>query len=236
MNLDVHRIAQGMCFRLDAGSQDRRSYGDDDAVSTSPPTVRKPSRWGRRTTTAQSFSTSCSPISTGLKCPRLRAAGQWHPVLVLAAREAIHDRVAGLDGGRTITSQALLVRGAACATPGHLSGGWASDCPRGRRSHPRSGHPSGEAPAMLSSRTRNRPARVLHRPSRGGLKPARHSSSMCGISTMTADQTWWTLRPRPTFEGRPAVPKEINRDGARRRLSLYSPQAHHRPPHGLVAE
>lgn len=32
-------------------------------------------------------------------CPRLRAAGQWHPVLVLTARDAIHDRVAGLDRG-----------------------------------------------------------------------------------------------------------------------------------------
>jgi two-component system, OmpR family, response regulator len=32
-------------------------------------------------------------------CRRLRAAGRWHPVLVLTARDAIHDRVAGLDAG-----------------------------------------------------------------------------------------------------------------------------------------
>ncbi len=32
MDLNIHRIAQGIRFRLGAGSQDRRSYGDDDAV------------------------------------------------------------------------------------------------------------------------------------------------------------------------------------------------------------
>jgi len=32
MDLNFHRIAQDMRFRLGAGSQDHRSYGDDDAV------------------------------------------------------------------------------------------------------------------------------------------------------------------------------------------------------------
>jgi two-component system, OmpR family, response regulator len=32
-------------------------------------------------------------------CRRLRAAGVWAPVLMLTARDAIEDRVAGLDGG-----------------------------------------------------------------------------------------------------------------------------------------
>jgi two-component system OmpR family response regulator len=32
-------------------------------------------------------------------CRRLRAAGRWHPVLLLTARDAVSDRVAGLDAG-----------------------------------------------------------------------------------------------------------------------------------------
>jgi two-component system, OmpR family, response regulator len=32
-------------------------------------------------------------------CRRLRAAGEWVPVLLLTAREAVEDRVRGLDGG-----------------------------------------------------------------------------------------------------------------------------------------
>jgi two-component system, OmpR family, response regulator len=32
-------------------------------------------------------------------CRRLRVAGRWHPVLMLTARDAVPDRVAGLDAG-----------------------------------------------------------------------------------------------------------------------------------------
>ncbi len=32
-------------------------------------------------------------------CRRLRAAGVWSPILLLTARDAVSDRVAGLDGG-----------------------------------------------------------------------------------------------------------------------------------------
>lgn len=32
-------------------------------------------------------------------CRRLREAGAWSPVLMLTARDAVHDRVAGLDAG-----------------------------------------------------------------------------------------------------------------------------------------
>jgi two-component system, OmpR family, response regulator len=32
-------------------------------------------------------------------CRRLRAAQVWAPILILTARDAVHDRVAGLDGG-----------------------------------------------------------------------------------------------------------------------------------------
>ncbi len=40
------------------------------------------------------------PDLDGFKvCRRLRAAGQWAPVLMLTARDAVADRVAGLDAG-----------------------------------------------------------------------------------------------------------------------------------------
>ena len=40
------------------------------------------------------------PDFDGLEvCRRLRAAGQWAPVLMLTARDALADRVAGLDAG-----------------------------------------------------------------------------------------------------------------------------------------
>jgi two-component system OmpR family response regulator len=40
------------------------------------------------------------PDFDGLEvCRRLRAAGRWAPVLMLTARDAVHDRVAGLDTG-----------------------------------------------------------------------------------------------------------------------------------------
>src|SRR4051812_13476665 len=32
-------------------------------------------------------------------CPRLRASGNWLPVLMLPARDSVEDRVRGLDGG-----------------------------------------------------------------------------------------------------------------------------------------
>ncbi len=32
-------------------------------------------------------------------CRRLRAAGRWHPILMLTARDGVADRVAGLDAG-----------------------------------------------------------------------------------------------------------------------------------------
>ncbi len=40
------------------------------------------------------------PAPDGLEvCRRMRAAGRWAPVLLLTARDAVDDRVAGLDAG-----------------------------------------------------------------------------------------------------------------------------------------
>ena len=49
-------------------------------------------------------------------CRRLRADGVWTPVLMLTARDAVEDRVAGLDSGRRrLPGQAVRVRRAARA-------------------------------------------------------------------------------------------------------------------------
>ena len=40
------------------------------------------------------------PAPDGLEvCRRMRAQGRWAPVLILTARDAVHDRVRGLDAG-----------------------------------------------------------------------------------------------------------------------------------------
>ena len=49
-------------------------------------------------------------------CRRLREDGVWAPVLMLTARDAVEDRVAGLDGGADdYLDQAVLLRRAARA-------------------------------------------------------------------------------------------------------------------------
>jgi two-component system OmpR family response regulator len=51
-------------------------------------------------------------------CRRLRVNGVQTPVLMLTARDAVEDRVAGLDGGADdYLAKALLLRGAARAYP-----------------------------------------------------------------------------------------------------------------------
>ena len=57
-------------------------------------------RAGRRRATTRSCSTSRCPGIDGLQvCRRLREAGDRTPVLMLTARDAVDDRVAGLDAG-----------------------------------------------------------------------------------------------------------------------------------------
>ncbi len=60
------------------------------------------------------------PRVDGLEvCRRLRAAGDRTPVLVLTARDAVADRVRGLDAGRRrLPRQAVRARGAARARAG----------------------------------------------------------------------------------------------------------------------
>ena len=65
------------------------------------------------------------PCVDGLEvCRRLRAAGDRTPVLMLTARDAIADRVRGLDAGRRrLPRQAVRARGAARAACGRCCAG-----------------------------------------------------------------------------------------------------------------
>src|SRR3712207_2465439 len=60
-------------------------------------------------------------------CRRLRADGVWSPVLILTARDAVEDRVAGLDGGaddyliKPFSFAELLARLRALARRGQVS-------------------------------------------------------------------------------------------------------------------
>ena len=75
-------------------------------------------------------------------CRRLRADGVWAPVLMLTARDAVEDRVAGLDGGaddyliKPFSFAELLARLRALAPP---RPGRAAGRARGRRPAPRPG-------------------------------------------------------------------------------------------------
>ena len=81
-------------------------------------------------------------------CRRLRAEGVWTPILMLTARDAVRDRVAGLDGGaddyltKPFSYSELLARLRALVRRGPVERpGGAS----GRRPAPRSGAPTGLA-------------------------------------------------------------------------------------------
>ena len=76
-------------------------------------------------------------------CRRLRDAGVWAPVLMLTARDAIEDRVAGLDGGaddyltKPFSFAELLARLRALARRGSVAAPGRADRRRRCRSIPR---------------------------------------------------------------------------------------------------
>ena len=127
-------------------------------------------------------------------CRQLRAEGVWSPVLMLTARGALEDRVAGLDGGaddyltKPFSFAELLARLRALVRRGQ------SERPtidRGRRPAARSGDPPG-----LARRGGDRalgqgvhPARDLHAPARATSSPARSCSSRPGSTTSSTAPT-----------------------------------------------
>ena len=126
-------------------------------------------------------------------CRRLREDGVWAPVLMLTARDAVEDRVAGLDGGaddyltKPFSFAELLARLRALGPPrpGRAAGG-----ARGRRPEAR----SGDAASVWRGRRRDRAvgqgvraARGLHAPARARCSRGSSCSSARGTtSTRTA--------------------------------------------------
>ena len=111
------------------------------------------------------------PKRNGLEVAReLRARGDHTPILMLTARDAVQDRVDGLDAGaddyvvKPFALEELLARLRALLrrTNGEPVGG-----ARLRRSQPRSRDPGGPArgPAGGADQDRVRPARAPHAPS-----------------------------------------------------------------------
>ena len=95
-------------------------------------------------------------------CRRLRARGVWTPVLMLTARDAIEDRVAGLDtGADDYLDEAVLVQRAAraAARARAARAGGAAGGARGRRPPARPGRAPGVARRDASSTCRPRSSR-----------------------------------------------------------------------------
>ena len=67
--------------------------------SISPGRATTRSGWRKQPTTTRSSSTSCCPDWTGSRSAAGFAKAVWAPVLMLTARDAVEDRVAGLDAG-----------------------------------------------------------------------------------------------------------------------------------------
>ena len=130
-------------------------------------------------------------------CRRLRAAGVWSPILLLTARDAVSDRVAGLDGGaddyltkpfsfaELLARLRALVRRGAAERPVEL---------RGRRAAPRPGDAR-----RLARRGRDRALgpRVRAPARRSCAAPARCSratrcSSRSGTTSTRIARTWST--------------------------------------------
>ena len=97
--------------RLRHAGTDRRRRGEDGCAAqarapsarawrrTSPTAARTPSGWRAIEYDAIVLDLMLPGIDGFEVCRRLREDGVWSPILMLTARDAVRDRVAGLDGG-----------------------------------------------------------------------------------------------------------------------------------------
>ena len=143
-------------------------------------------------------------------CRRLRADGDWVPVLMLTARDAVEDRVRGLDGGaddymtKPFSLAELIARLRALARRGQgerpavLEVGDAAARPR---------HARGPARRRARSSCRRASSRCWRRSCAARARCSRRASCSRrpGTRLRAALQRRRGLRPLPAREDRPAV-------------------------------
>ena len=166
------------------------------------------------------------PDVTASRCAEAPRARRWTPVLMLTARDAVRDRVAGLDAGADdyLTKPFSLAELLARADPPRRDR-TALGPPR-RRSQPRPGGPHrARRPGDRAHRQGVRAARVLHATSRRGPHPHAADRARVGLRVRGRLQRRRRLRPVPTEQGRPPVRARLDRDRARVRYRLRSEPA-----------
>ena len=143
-------------------------------------------------------------------CRRLRRDNVWVPIIMLTARDAIEDRVRGLDQGaddyvtKPFSLAELLARLRALARRGPVA---RADGPRGRRAAPR----PGDAPG-LARRHRDRAvgagvlaSRDVHAPPGPGAQPPPAPRRRMGPRLRAALERGGGLHPLSAREDRPPV-------------------------------
>ena len=157
-------------------------------------------------------------------CRRLREAGRWSPVLMLTARDAVEDRVAGLDAGaddyltKPFSFAELLARLRAIARraplerPTVLEAGDLRLDPATRRAWRGA---SRSVSRRRSSRCSRRSCVALER-----CSPATSSSSTAGTTGTKPLERRRRLCPLPARENRSALRANVARDGPRRWVPL----------------
>ena len=153
-------------------------------------------------------------------CRRLRADGRWTPVLMLTARDAVEDRVRGLDGGAddyltkpfSLAELTARLRALRAPRPGRAAGR-----DRGRLAAPRPCHARGPARRGGDQAERQgvRAAGDLHAPAGPGPEPHAAAGGGLGPRLRAALEHHRGLRPLPAREDQPAVRGPLDRDRAR---------------------
>ena len=165
-------------------------------VARRPPTAAPRSTTSSTSPSTPSCSTSRCPGVDGLEvCRRLRAAGDRTPVLMLTARDAVDDRVAGLDAGaddylvKPFALKELKARLRALRPPRRAAGSRRPAALRRPRARPRRARGAPWRPPDRALAHRVRPARAVRRATRARCSRARRSSSASGATTSARRRT-----------------------------------------------
>ena len=156
-------------------------------------------------------------------CRRLRSEGVWSPILMLTARDAVRDRVAGLDGGaddyltkpfsyaELLARLRALVRRGPIERPTELEVGELRLDPATRRVS------RGETEIDLSAKEFAMLETFMRRPGRGAVALSAARARL-GLRLREPLQRRRLLRPLPAPQDRQAVRGRVDRDRARRGL------------------